>query len=132
MVRQKLYAIVAKGSSGHALEMAMADDGLTIYGWPGSVVTIEHLTSLPPSTVAPVLPSPAYPDTVSPYVRFYNDASNSLVYTEARGNNLRSLAHGDALNLARYNSSNTPLHLILSDGHLTVYGQIISVMLAPQ
>lgn len=32
--------IVAEGPAGDALEVELADDHITVYGWPGSVVTL--------------------------------------------------------------------------------------------
>jgi hypothetical protein len=36
------FTAVARGPEGDTLEVEFADDHITLYGWPGSVVTLFH------------------------------------------------------------------------------------------
>jgi hypothetical protein len=36
------FEIVARGPEGDSLEVEYADDHVTLYGWPGSVVSLFH------------------------------------------------------------------------------------------
>jgi len=37
-----VFTIVAKGPAGDSLEVQMADNHITVWGWPGSVADIFH------------------------------------------------------------------------------------------
>jgi hypothetical protein len=37
-----IYEAVARGPAGDALEVTVTDDGITVWGWPGSIVTLVH------------------------------------------------------------------------------------------
>jgi hypothetical protein len=37
-----LIELTARGPEGDALEVALTDDGITVWGWPGSTLTISH------------------------------------------------------------------------------------------
>jgi hypothetical protein len=39
---EETFEIVARGPEGDSLEVEFADDRITLYGWPGSVVTLLH------------------------------------------------------------------------------------------
>ncbi len=66
-----VFQVVARGPQGDALEVAIADEQITVWGWPGSVVTLFHegtelgagrwgRSPVPamPTLEAPVLPTP--------------------------------------------------------------------------
>jgi hypothetical protein len=36
------FTVIAKGPEGDALEVEWTDDHITLYGWPGSIVTLFH------------------------------------------------------------------------------------------
>jgi hypothetical protein len=36
------FQVVARGPEGDALELEVGDDGIIVYGWPGSVVWLSH------------------------------------------------------------------------------------------
>lgn len=37
-----VFHVVGRGPQGDALEVAIADEQITVWGWPGSVVTLSH------------------------------------------------------------------------------------------
>ncbi len=37
-----VFEVMARGPAGDALEVAIADDAITVWGWPGSVVRLFH------------------------------------------------------------------------------------------
>jgi hypothetical protein len=42
MAPEATFTAVARGPEGDTLEVEFADDRITVYGWPGSVVTLFH------------------------------------------------------------------------------------------
>ena len=42
MLPAAIFDVVARGPEGDALEVTIGDDQITVWGWPGSVVTLFH------------------------------------------------------------------------------------------
>lgn len=40
------YRVLARGPEGDALQIEFAEGGITIYGWPGSVLSVFHSAEL--------------------------------------------------------------------------------------